>query len=168
MTVTTRSAAETELLGECLGRVLEQGDVVTLSGDLGAGKTRFAQGVAGGLGVDRAIPVTSPTFTILNEYRGRCPLYHFDCYRFRPGEELRDLGFEEQLSGGGVCLVEWPERLAGGISDEYLEIVFTLDDEETRTITVTPHGGRYGRRAAAFCAVAQKCFDRDGKTCYRG
>lgn len=148
MTVTTHSPAQTELLGECLGRILEPGDIVTLSGELGAGKTRFAGGVAAGLGVDHTIPVTSPTFTILNEYQGRTPLYHFDCYRFRPGEELRDLGFEEQFSGEGICLVEWPERLAGGIADEYLEIVFSLEDEERRTITVTPHGGRYEQKVS--------------------
>lgn len=168
MVVTTRSAAATELLGECLGGVLEPGDIVTLSGDLGAGKTRFAQGVASGLGVDRSLPVTSPTFTILNEYSGRCPLYHFDFYRFRPGEDLRDLGFEEQFAGGGVCLVEWPERLGDGFSGEYLEIVLEVVDEETRAITLTPHGEVFDRRMASVRDVIQKCFDRAGKSCYRG
>jgi len=166
VTVITRSAVATELLGECLGRVLEPGDVVTLSGDLGAGKTRFAQGVAAGLGVDRSLPVTSPTFTILNQYQGRCPLYHFDFYRFRPGEELRDLGFEEQFAGEGVCLVEWPERLAGDLSGEYLQIELSVTDEESRKIIFTPHGRGYEQKVATFREVAEKCFDHDGKSCY--
>ena len=146
MVILTRSAAETELLGERLGRMLKAGDVVTLSGDLGAGKTRFAQGVASGLDVDRSHPVTSPTFTILNEYQGRLPLYHFDFYRFRTGEDLRDLGFEEYLAGEGVCLVEWPERLAGGLAEEYVEITLLVVDDETRQITVTHHGAEYEQR----------------------
>jgi tRNA threonylcarbamoyladenosine biosynthesis protein TsaE len=143
MLITTRSAGETELLGEQLGKLLAPGNVVTLSGELGAGKSRLAQGVAYGLGLERAIPVTSPTFTILNEYQGRCPLHHFDFYRFLPGENLRDLGFEEQFAGAGVCLVEWPERLAGELSPDYLEIRMQVKDDEHREITVTPHGAGY-------------------------
>jgi tRNA threonylcarbamoyladenosine biosynthesis protein TsaE len=166
MKVTVRSAAETELLGECLGGVLEAGDVVTLAGDLGAGKTRFAQGVALGLGVDRAHPVTSPTFTMLNEYLGRLPLYHFDFYRFGSGTDLRDLGFEEYGAGAGICLVEWPERLSGGFAEEYLEIEFAVVDDETRMITLTPHGAQYGLRVASFRKVVEKCFDPNPVSCY--
>jgi tRNA threonylcarbamoyladenosine biosynthesis protein TsaE len=165
MVVTSRSAAETELLGECLGKVLEEGDVITLSGDMGAGKTRFAQGVASGLGVDRAQPVTSPTYTILNEHQGRLPLYHFDFYRFGTGADLRDLGFEEYV-GVGVCLVEWPERLAGGFAEEYLEISIDVMSDETRIITVTHHGVAYEQKTASFCAVVEKCFDRNADSCY--
>ena len=166
MVVITRSAAETELLGECLGRVMEAGDVVTLSGDLGAGKTRFAQGVASGLGVDRSHPVTSPTFTILNEYQGRLPLYHFDFYRFGRGEDLRDLGFEEYVAGAGICLVEWPERLSGGFAEEYLEIGIEVVDDMTRKISVTHHGPEYGLRMASFREAVKKCFDRNPDSCY--
>lgn len=160
MTFTTRSAAETEQLGACLARALKEGDVVTLSGELGAGKTRFSQGIASGLGVDSSVPVTSPTFTILNEYQGRLPLYHFDFYRLGIGSDLRELGFEEYLAGSGVCLIEWPERLAGGFADSYLEIVITVIDEETRQITVTAHGPSAVQNAAACREAAKKCFDR--------
>jgi tRNA threonylcarbamoyladenosine biosynthesis protein TsaE len=166
MVVITRSAVDTERLGECLGRVLEPGDVVTLTGDLGAGKTRFAQGVASGLDVDRSLPVTSPTFTILNEYQGRCPFYHFDFYRFRPGEELRDLGFEEYFAGTGVCLVEWPERLGDDLDAESLEVVFVVRDELTREIIFSPHGTIPSRRVASFREVVKKCFDRHPNSCY--
>ncbi len=158
MTVTTQSAAETELLGELLGKFLEPGDVVTLSGELGAGKSRFAQGVGHGLGLERSMPVTSPTYTILNEYLGRCPLYHFDFYRFLPGEDLRDLGFEEQFSGGGVCLVEWPERLAGELSPARIEVALHVVDEERRKITITPHGEGLGRKVTLFQEAVKKMF----------
>ena len=166
MVIFTRNATETELLGECLGTVLKAGDIVTLSGDLGAGKTRFAQGVAFGLGVDRTQPVTSPTFTILNEYQGRLPLCHFDFYRFRTGEDLRDLGFEEYVDGERVCLIEWPERVAGGFAEEYLEINLDVVDDETRKVTVTHHGAEYKQRITAFRAVVEKCFDRTLNSCY--
>ena len=166
MTVTTKSAAETELLGESLGRVLKRGELVTLSGELGAGKSRFAQGVAYGLGVERSHPVTSPTYTILNEYEGRCPLYHFDFYRFLPGEDLRDLGFEEQFAGAGVCLVEWPERLADSLPREYLGIELIVADEESREIIFTPHGVGYENKVASWRESIKICFDRDGISCY--
>ncbi len=158
MTITTQSVGETELLGECLGRVLEPGDIVTLSGDLGAGKSRFAQGVAFGLGVDRSLPITSPTYTILNEYQGRCPLYHFDFYRFRPGEDLRDLGFEEQFAGAGVCIVEWPERLDDELSPEFLEIRISVTDEECRIVTLIPHGLGYEQKTAQLRELVKKMF----------
>jgi tRNA threonylcarbamoyladenosine biosynthesis protein TsaE len=166
MTVTTESAGETEMLGECLGSLLVPGDVVTLSGELGAGKSRFAQGVAYGLGVQRSTPVTSPTYTILNEYPGRTPFYHFDFYRFLPGEELRDLGFEEQFAGSGVCLVEWPERLAGELAREYLEIKITVEGESRREITLSPHGAGYEEKVLFLLETVKKCFDPDGNSCY--
>lgn len=95
---------------EC-GRQAEPGDIVLLEGDLGAGKTVFAKGFARGLGIDD--PVTSPTFTIIQEYhRGRIPLYHFDVYRISDAEEMYDLGYEGYFFGDGVCLIEWASRIA--------------------------------------------------------
>ena len=105
----TETPQETEALGEALGRVLPPGSVVAYTGGLGAGKTAFTRGLARGLGVqDR---VTSPTFTIVNEYEGgRLPLFHFDWYRLSDAEELFDIGWEDYLSRGGVCAVEWSEN----------------------------------------------------------
>ncbi len=106
--VLSRSARETARLGAVLGELLEPGDVVLLHGDLGAGKTAFTQGVGRGLGV--SVAINSPTFTILKEYTGRIPLYHFDFYRIDQPEEIWTLGFDEYLSGDGACIVEWAER----------------------------------------------------------
>ncbi len=166
MTVITTSPAQTEQLGERLARILEGGDIVTLQGDLGAGKTRFSQGVAFGLGVERSYPITSPTYTILNEYEGRLPLYHFDFYRFGAESDLRELGFEEQFYGRGVCLVEWPQRLAAGFSEEYLEIRIDLLGDDARSFTLIPHGSAFEARVVSFGQNIKKCFDHDSVSCY--
>ncbi len=104
----TESAAQTMAAGEALAPLLVAGDVVLLSGDLGAGKTQFAKGVAEGLGVVE--PVTSPTFNILLVHQGRLPLYHFDLYRLEHADELEDLDYYATLESDGVCLVEWGDR----------------------------------------------------------
>lgn len=106
----SNSAEQTHQLGIRLGEALAAGCLVLLEGDLGAGKTCLATGIARGLGVDEQTPITSPTYTLLNSYRGRLPLYHFDLYRLADGEELDELGFDEYFQGDGVALVEWPER----------------------------------------------------------
>jgi len=104
------SEQQTLQLGKALGELLPSGSLVLLRGDLGAGKTCLATGVARGLGVDSSVPITSPTYTLLNCYEGRLPLYHFDLYRLAGDEELEELGFDEYFHGDGVALVEWPER----------------------------------------------------------
>ena len=109
MNVVSRSAPETQVLGERLGRRLGPGDVVACIGPLGAGKTCFLQGLARGLGV--TTDVTSPTFVLVNQYRGRLPVYHVDAYRTGSLTELVDLGLEEMLHGQGVTVVEWADKL---------------------------------------------------------
>lgn len=104
----SKSAIETRRFGALLGALLEPGDVVLLVGGLGAGKTVFVQGIGEGLGVKDVI--NSPTFTILKEYSGRVPLYHFDLYRVEDPDELVAIGFEEYFDGDGICVVEWAER----------------------------------------------------------
>ncbi len=113
----SNSPQETEALGEQLAGRLSPGDVVAYTGDLGAGKTAFTRGLARGLGIqDR---VTSPTFTIVNEYEGgRMPLFHFDLYRLGSAEELFDIGWEDYLARGGVCAVEWSENASGAFEEE--------------------------------------------------
>ncbi|MDY3993511.1 MAG: tRNA (adenosine(37)-N6)-threonylcarbamoyltransferase complex ATPase subunit type 1 TsaE [Evtepia sp.] len=106
----SKSPQETEALGQALVQKLAPGAVVAFSGDLGAGKTAFVRGMAQGLGITQR--VTSPTFTIVNEYEGgRLPLFHFDMYRLHSAEELFDIGWEDFLSRGGVCAVEWSENI---------------------------------------------------------
>lgn len=120
MKVVTRSVEETRALGEQLGRdVLVPGDVVVLSGELGAGKTALAQGVGRGLGVDG--PVVSPTFTLVREYQGRHPLCHVDLYRLEWVQELHELGIEEHLDDS-VTLIEWGEMAAGALPSDRLEV----------------------------------------------
>ena len=130
----TNSPSETEALGAALARVLEPGTVIAYRGDLGAGKTAFTRGLAKGLGVQER--VTSPTYTIVNEYLGgRMPLFHFDMYRLGSEDELFDIGWEDYLDRGGVCAVEWSENVWGAMEDAIV-ITVTRLDEDTRKIEI--------------------------------
>lgn len=132
----SHSPEETEQLGEQLGRTLRPGSVVAYRGDLGMGKTAFTRGLARGLGC--TCRVTSPTFTIVNEYSGALPLFHFDMYRLDSSDELFDIGWEDYLSRGGVCAVEWSERVEDALPEDALWVSFARGDGENgRIITVT-------------------------------
>ena len=138
--IKTFSAEETRALGARLASALGPGDVVVLRGDLGAGKSEFARGVARGLGI--AGPVPSPSFTILNAYdEGRLPLYHFDWYRISDPEEIAEMGFEEQLHGDGVSLIEWSERAPEDVPNRALLIRIDTAQDDTREIHFEPRGG---------------------------
>lgn len=142
-TVSTESAAETAELGMRLGRLLMRGDFIALTGELGSGKTQFAGGVAQGLGVDPAVPVTSPTYTLMNIYEGRVSLYHFDLYRLAGDDDAAELGFAEYFYGDGVCLVEWAERLQDEMPAERLTIGFSHGGDDVRRIDFAPSSTRY-------------------------
>ena len=130
----TNSPEETERVGEALGRIVRPGTVIAYQGDLGAGKTAFTRGLARGLGY--AEPVTSPTYTIVNEYLGgRLPLFHFDMYRLRSAEDLWDIGWEDYLDRGGVCCVEWSENVAEALENPLTISIEKLGDT-TRRITL--------------------------------
>lgn len=117
----TSSVEETETLGQRLAQTLEAGTVIAFTGDLGAGKTAFTRGLARGLGI--AGRVTSPTFTIVNEYEGgRLPLFHFDMYRLGSSDELYDIGWEDYLARGGVCAVEWSENVEDALEGDILRV----------------------------------------------
>lgn len=132
----THSAAETRAFGEQLAAELRPGDVVLLEGDLGAGKSELARGVARGLGVTET--VTSPSFTILNVYEsGRVPLYHFDWYRLESAEELFEMGMDEYLGGDGIALVEWPGRCPEALPEKCLRIAIEQTGETERRITMS-------------------------------
>ena len=134
MEFTTHSPAETEAVGEKLAQILRPGTVIAYKGDLGAGKTAFTRGLARGLGC--ADPVTSPTYTIVNEYlSGRMPLFHFDMYRLRSADDLWDIGWEDYLDRGGVCAVEWSENVAEAMEDA-MTVRIEKTGEESRRITV--------------------------------
>ena len=139
MTFTTNSPVETEAIGAALGKILQPGTVIAYRGDLGAGKTAFTRGLARGLGYQE--PVTSPTYTVCNEYLGgRLPLFHFDMYRLRSAEDLWDIGWDDYLARGGICAVEWSENV-----DEAMEnaVYVTIEKtgEESRRITL--EGGEF-------------------------
>lgn len=141
--IVSRSVAETIALGERLGALVRPGDFIALTGELGSGKTHFARGVAAGVGVEPSVPVTSPTYTIMNLYTGRFPLYHFDLYRLAGDQEAAELGFEEYFYGDGVCLVEWAERWQDILPEERLTVFFSYRDDECRNIALDPRGERY-------------------------
>ena len=138
MIFVTNSPAETEAVGAALGRVLEAGTVLAYRGDLGAGKTAFTRGLARGLGsMDM---VTSPTYTIVNEYlSGRLPLFHFDMYRLASSDDLWDIGWEDYLERGGVCAVEWSENVADVLEDPVTVTIEKLG-EDSRRITIEGGG----------------------------
>ena len=132
----SHSEQETETLGAALAQRLHGGDVIAYRGDLGAGKTAFTRGLARGLGCTGR--VTSPTFTIVNEYEGEIPLFHFDLYRLGDEEELWDIGWEDYLDRGGVCAVEWSESFPGAIPPEAVTVTIRRcpENEDWRRITV--------------------------------
>ena len=132
----SHSPEETEHIGEMLGRRLRPGTVVAYRGGLGMGKTAFTRGLARGLGC--AGRVTSPTFTIVNEYDGATPLFHFDMYRLGSSDELFDIGWEDYLTRGGVCAVEWSERVDDAMPADTLWVnIAQGTDESDRIITIT-------------------------------
>ena len=136
MTYVTNSPAETEALGQRLAERLQPGDVIAYTGDLGAGKTAFTRGLARGLGITERI--TSPTFTIVNEYQGgRLPLFHFDMYRLGSSDELYDIGWEDYLTRGGVCAVEWSEIVADALEEDCIRVdIRQVETENQRKITI--------------------------------
>lgn len=139
MQITTHSADETQALGQRLAKRLLPGDVIAYFGDLGAGKTALTRGIAQGLGVTDL--VTSPTYTIVNEYlTGRIPLFHFDMYRLGSSDELFDTGWEDYLARGGVCAVEWSENVEDALRDA-IHITIEKDPLEPDTRRITIEGG---------------------------
>jgi tRNA threonylcarbamoyladenosine biosynthesis protein TsaE len=130
----TRSPEETEAAGERLGRALGSGDVVALTGDLGAGKTCFIRGLARGLDVPQ--PVSSPTFVLVNQYAGRVPVYHLDAYRTESLTEVLDLGFDEYVSGGGVTVIEWADKLHPLVPADAVWVHIAGLGDEPRTISI--------------------------------
>ena len=135
----TRSEWETEQVGERLGKTILPGTLIAFTGDLGAGKTAFTRGLAQGLEIRER--VTSPTFTIVNEYEGgRLPLFHFDMYRLESSEELFDIGWEDYLARGGICAVEWSEKVSDALADAIRVDIRRGETDTDRIITISEEG----------------------------
>lgn len=151
--VTTHSPEETDALARRIAAVLEASDVVLLSGDLGAGKTVFARGLGGGLGVVE--PVVSPTFTLARVYAGRLRMVHVDVYRLDTVHELLDLGIDDLAEGDAVTVVEWGDVVSGEFAPDRLEVALELvaDEPDARTVTVTASGPAWQARAARLEAA---------------
>ncbi len=140
----SHSAEQTKRVGERLGQLLRDGDIICLQGELGAGKTCLAQGIGRGLGVSSAI--TSPTFIIVNEYTlpGRTyGLYHIDLYRVESPQEALGMGLEELFYGDGVCIIEWPEHVREMLPDEWIWVTLTYVDDTKRELCFTGKGERF-------------------------
>ena len=138
MTIISKNEAETEAAGERFAKTLPDGAVVALYGDLGAGKTAFVRGMARGLGLTAR--VSSPTFTIVNEYLGSRELFHFDMYRLGSADELFDIGWEDYLNRGGVCAVEWSERVAEAFEGDEIPVRIEKTGDTERRITIGEAG----------------------------
>ena len=132
------SVRETEQIGERLAELMKPGTVLALFGDLGAGKTALIRGLARGLGCRER--VTSPTFSLVNEYTGRLPLFHFDLYRLPDADALFDIGWEDYLRRGGICAVEWSERIGAMLPNDAVRVTLCLSDESEDSRSVTIEG----------------------------
>ena len=139
----SKSAEETERLGKELGEKLKTGQVVSLRGSLGAGKTVLAKGIAKALGINEAI--VSPTFTIVQEYHGKEKLYHLDIYRLSGDDEFESMGGEEFLYPDGITLIEWSEKIEDMLPDDTLFISITIDENQNRIIEITGESDEYTR-----------------------
>ncbi|MBR3121739.1 tRNA (adenosine(37)-N6)-threonylcarbamoyltransferase complex ATPase subunit type 1 TsaE [Oceanobacillus profundus] len=137
--IQTNTVAETQVIAEKLATLLKPGDVITLEGELGAGKTTFTKGLAKGLGVKRNI--SSPTFTIIKEYEGTLPLYHMDVYRLEHSDE--DIGFEEYFHGNGITVVEWAQFIEEFLPNERLAIRIGYIDEDKRILEFTASSSHF-------------------------
>jgi tRNA threonylcarbamoyladenosine biosynthesis protein TsaE len=152
--VVTASPEQTRAVGEAMAGVLGSGDVVSLTGDLGAGKTTFVQGAARGLRV--AEPVLSPTFTLVREYRGVSPVFHLDVYRLDRLQDVLDLGFEEMLDSGGVVFIEWGDAIEALLPDDYLQVEMTIpDDDDGRHLSLWWRGKTWATRWERLAEVIE-------------
>ncbi|MGH2757264.1 MAG: tRNA (adenosine(37)-N6)-threonylcarbamoyltransferase complex ATPase subunit type 1 TsaE [Actinomycetota bacterium] len=161
LSVVTMSPEETRIIGASLAPTLLPGDVISLAGDLGAGKTVFVQGLATALGVERRI--TSPTFTLIHEYEGRFPVVHVDVYRLDSIQEVLDLGFEELVDPSAVLLVEWGEAVMPLLPRRYLEVVIRrspdVDADDQRVVTFRPRGPEWAHKLSAMRTTAEALLD---------
>ena len=148
----SHSETQTRRLGARLATLLNPGDVLALTGELGTGKTRWVQGVCQGLAV--VDPVNSPTFTLVNEYEGRYPVYHIDLYRLDQSSEMLSFGLEDYLYGTGITLIEWAERAANFLPVDYLAVKLYHLEDTKRRIVLNPHGQRYHTMLALFKETA--------------
>ena len=147
------SLEKTLAFGKELGRIAEPADIITLEGELGAGKTALTQAIGLGLEVDPKVYITSPTFSLLQEYQGRLMLYHMDLYRLAGEEDIENLGFTEYIYGNGLTVIEWPERLGSLMPADRLHILLLITGAGSRTAQLTPYGGQWQKKVADIASM---------------
>ena len=140
-TIITKSPEETKKLGEEIGKLTNKGDILALYGELGSGKTCLIQGISYGLKVKDY--VTSPSFTIINEYHGKIPIYHFDLFRLNNIEDIFELGYEEYFYGAGLTVIEWAEKIETLLPKNYFRININFKNYYERIISFIPYGNRF-------------------------
>ena len=143
LTIITKSPEETKNLGKKVSKLTKPGDLLAFYGELGVGKTCFIQGISQGLKVKDY--VTSPSFTIINEYQGKIPIYHFDLFRLDNAEEILELGYKEYFYGEGLTVIEWAEKIEQLLTKEHLKIEIKFKDRYQRTISFIPQGDRFNK-----------------------
>ncbi len=142
MEIILKGLKETEEFGIKLGSLMKRGDILCLNGDLGAGKTTMTKSIGLGLGVEEYI--TSPTFALINEYRGRLPVYHFDVYRLENADDLYDLGFDDYFYGNGVCIIEWAHKIQRMIPKDRMVVdIEKGNEDDERLLKISGYGKRY-------------------------
>lgn len=156
LTISLPDLSATLALGRYLGETARPGEVITLAGSLGVGKTTLTQAIGQGLQVPQSCYITSPTFSLLHEYSGRLPLYHLDLYRLNEETEIEELGLLEYLYGTGLSVIEWPDRLGSLMPEERLHIELKLLDETARMAEITAHGGAWQEKIAALRVADQE------------
>ena len=161
-TISLPDLRATIALGRYLGETARPGEVITLAGTLGAGKTTLTQAIGQGLQVPESCYITSPTFSLLHEYPGRLPLYHLDLYRLSDETEIEDLGLLEYLYGTGLTVIEWPDRLGSLMPEERLHIELILLSETARLAEITAHGKAWEEKIAAMQSQEWQRPDSNG------
>ena len=139
----THRVSETIRIGKKIGSLLLPGDVIALVGELGTGKTQFIKGLAAGVGVENTKYISSPSFTLINEYRGKTPFYHIDLYRLKAEKEAEELGLEEYLGGEGIVAIEWADKIPSLLPKELLWIYIRYTGKQTRSVEIVGKGRRY-------------------------
>lgn len=159
LVVLSRSSEQTMNLGRILANHLMPGDILAFFGDLGAGKTCLINGICQGLGVSGNVYITSPTFVIMNRYKGRLPIYHFDFFRLSCRDEIIDLGYEEFFFGEGVCMIEWADRAEDLIPDDYFKIIMHIISPTDRKIEIVAYGSTYKKRLSELNLIYKDMED---------
>jgi tRNA threonylcarbamoyladenosine biosynthesis protein TsaE len=158
----TRNTSGTIQIGKSIGSLLLPGDVVALVGELGTGKTQFIKGLAVGVGIGKPTYISSPSFTLINEYKGKIPFYHIDLFRLRAEKEAEDLGLEEYFQSGGITAIEWADRIPSLLPREMLWIQISYTGENTRSIEILGRGKRYeeliNRLRISDCGLRNYCI----------